>query len=190
MTPVSIPHPQLTQERRSAVLTILLLLAALLLGWQVKTAVQNATRTHEQSGFTAEIPAGWLVQQGAGDFIFLARNPLALNELYRVSLVPVVSDLDVLAENRNLARAQIDNTYRVITAEPIVFAGQDGYKVSFARVDLDSPGVPHVIEGLDYYFVQADEVMVLSLEAHSETFAAALPAFQQFTQSVTYNPGE
>jgi len=78
----------------------------------------------------------------------------------------------------------------VISAEPIVFAGQDGYKVSFARVDLDSPGVPHVIEGLDYYFVQADEVMVLSLEAHSEHFAGALPAFQQFAQSVTYLSGE
>jgi hypothetical protein len=33
MTPVSIPQPQLTQERRSAALTILLLLVALLLGW-------------------------------------------------------------------------------------------------------------------------------------------------------------
>ncbi len=185
MTPVSIPHPQLTQERRSAVLTALLLLLALLAGWWVKTAVQNATRTLDQAGFAAEIPAGWLVQQGAGDFVFLARNPLALDELYRVSLVPEASDLDVVAENRNLARAQIDDTYRVISAEPIVFAGQDGYKVSFARVDLDSPGVPHVIEGLDYYFVQADEVMVLSLEAHSEHFAEALPAFQQFAQSVT-----
>jgi hypothetical protein len=190
MTPVSIPQPQLTQERRSAALTILLLLVALLLGWGVKTAVQNATRPIEQSGFTAEIPAGWLVQEGAGDFVFLARNPLALDELYRVSLLPAASELDVVAENRNLARAQIDDTYRVITAEPIVFAGQDGYKVSFARVDLDSPGVPHVVEGLDYYFVRADDVMVLSLEAHSEHFAGALPGFQRFAQSVTYHSGE
>ncbi|MBK8900367.1 MAG: hypothetical protein IPM53_04225 [Anaerolineaceae bacterium] len=187
---MSIPQPQLTYERRSAVLTILLLLVALLLGWWVKTAVQNATRTLDLAGFTADVPEGWLVQEGVGDLAFLARNPLALDELYRVSLVPATGELDAVAENRILARARLDNTYRLLTAEPIVFAGQDGYKVSFARVDLDSPGLPHVVEGLDYYFVQADEVMVLSLEAHSEHFAGALPAFQQFVQSVTYHPGE
>lgn len=190
MTPLTVPQERLTHERRSALLTVVLLLLSLIIGWQVKTAVQNATRAIEQAGFTAQIPAGWLVQEGAGEFVFLARNPLALDELYRVSQVQASDDLALVAENRNLTRARLDDTFRVLTAEPIVFAGQDGYKVSFARVDLDSPGVPHVVEGLDYYFVQADQVMVLSLEAHSEHFAEALPAFQQFAQSVTYQPGE
>lgn len=190
MTPVSIPQQQLAQERRSALITIFVLLAALLLGWQVKTAVQNATRPLERSGFTAEVPNGWLVQDGAGDLVFIARDPQALDHLYRVSRVPAAGDLDVLAENRSLARTRLDNTYRVLTAEPVVFAGQDAYKVSFARVDLDSPGMPHVIEGLDYYFLNGNEVVILSLEAANSDFAGALPGFQQFVQSVTYQAGE
>lgn len=190
MTPVSVPNPQLTSERQSAVLTIVLLLIALLLGWQVKTAVQNASRPIEQAGFTADVPAGWLVQPGAGDLAFVVRNPQALNHLYRVSQVPAASALDVLAENRNLVRLRLDDTYRVLDASPVIFDGRDGYKISFARVDLNPNGLPQVIEGIDYYFATEDRVMILSLEARSETFATALPAFQRFMQSVTYQSGE
>ncbi len=190
MTPVSVPNPQLTAERQSAVLTVCLLLIALLLGWQVKTAVQNASRTIEQGGFMADVPPGWLVQPGAGDLVVVARNPQALNHLYRVSQLPAASDLDSLAENRNLVRIRLDSSYRVLDASPVIFDGRDGYKINFARVDLNPNGLPQVIEGIDYYFAAEDRVIILSLEARSETFATALPAFQRFMQSVTYQSGE
>lgn len=190
MTPVTLPQNQLGHERRSAMFVIVLLLICLFVGWQVKTAVQNSTNSIEHSGFTADVPAGWLLQEGAGDLIFIARNPQALDQLYRVTKLPADADLDVLAENRNLARTRLDDTFRVLEASPVVFAGQDGYKVSFARVDIGSPGMPTVIEGIDYYFAQNDEVMVLSLESHDETFAEALPNFQTFVQSVSYRAGE
>ena len=190
MTTSQLSQNQLAHERRSAILMIILLLVSLLIGWQVKTAVQNATRTINHSDFTADVPDGWLVQDGSGDLVFVARNPQALDELYRISRVPAEDDLAVLAENRNLARARLDETYRVLEASPIVFAGQDAYKVSFARADADSPGMPHVIEGIDYYFIEGNEVVILSLESQSEAFAEALPYFQKFVQSVSYSGGE
>lgn len=190
MTPVAMPQNNLAHERRSALMTTILVLLALLLGWWMKTAVQNATRPIEFGGYTADAPEGWLVQEGAGDLIFIARNPQALDQLYRLSELPAAADLAVVAQNRNLARARLDSTFRVLEASPVVFAGQDAYKVSFARADVDSPGLPDAIEGVDYYFSLDDQVMVLSLEANSDTFANALPAFQKFIQSVSYNAGE
>jgi hypothetical protein len=190
MTSVRVPYQNLAYERRSALLVVGLVLLSLLFGWQVKTAVQDAQHTITHSGFTANVPTGWLIQDGAGDLVFVARDPQALDHLYRVSQLPLADDLAVLAENRNLARARQDDSYRALLAEPIVFAGRDGYKVSFARVDLDSPGMPHVIEGLDYYFPEGNQITVLSLEAASEAFTDALPAFQTFVQSVTYTSGE
>jgi hypothetical protein len=190
MTPVTVPQQNLAHERRSALLVIGLVLLSLLLGWQVKTAVQDARNSIEHSGFTANVPDGWLIQDGVGDLVFVVRDPQSLDHLYRVSQLPVADDLAVLAENRNLARTRLDDSYRVLSAEPIVFAGRDGFKVSFARVDLAAPGMPHVIEGLDYYFPDGDQITVLSLEAQSETFADALPNFQNFVQSVTYRSGE
>lgn len=186
MTPVAVPQNKLAHERRSALITTILVLLALLLGWWVKTAVQNATRPIELGGYTTAVPEGWLIQEGAGDLVFIARNPQALDQLYRLSQLPAATDLVIVAENRNLARARQDNTFRVLEATPVVFAGQDAYKVSFARADVDSPGLPNAIEGIDYYFYLEDQVMVLSLEANSDTFADALPAFQKFVQSVSY----
>jgi len=190
MTPVAVPQNNLVRERRSAVLTTFLLLVALLAGWWVKTAVQNATRPLELNGYTAAVPDGWLVQEGAGDLVFIVRNPQALDQLYRLSQLPAATELDVVAQNRNLARTRRDETFRVLEASPVVFAGQDAYKVSFARADVASPGLPNVIEGVDYYFALDDQVMILSLEANSAAFADALPNFQKFVQSVSYNAGE
>ncbi|VAW32543.1 hypothetical protein MNBD_CHLOROFLEXI01-1178 [hydrothermal vent metagenome] len=189
MTTIPNSQDQLARERRSAILMGLLLLISLLIGWQVKTAVQNATRPIALNGFTAAIPNGWLLQEGTGDLLFVARNPQALDQLYRVSRESAGGGLEAMAINRNVARAQLDETYRVLDASPIVFNGQDGYKVSFARADFDSPGMPHIIEGIDYYFVFGDQIAILSLESKADTVADALPYFQKFVQSVSYQAG-
>jgi hypothetical protein len=184
-------YPQQTvHERRSAVLTLILVIVALFLGWQVKTAVQTANRTVTQAGVTAAVPAGWLVQSGAGDLLLLARNPEQIHHLYRVSRMAALSDLDTVAIGRNQSRAQLDDSYRVLEATPVILAGQSGYKVGFARAHTSSPGMPYIVEGVDYYFRHGDQVLIISLEARSDTFAAALPHFQRFVQSVSYRPGE
>ena len=190
MTTSQLSANQLAHERRSAAVMIGLLLLSLLLGWQVKTAVQNATRPIERSGISVAVPDGWLVQDGSGDLVLVARNPQAFDQLYRISRLPGVTDLAQLADNRNLARLRLDDTYRVLDASAIVFDRRDGHKVSFARADADSPGMPHIVEGIDYYFANGDEVIILSLESRSETFAQALPYFQKFVQSVSYQGGE
>ena len=190
MTPVSVPQNRRAHERRSAVYVAILLLVCLALGWWVKTAVQSATRQVSLNGINAAVPDGWLVQEGAGDLVFVVRNPQSLDQLYRVTSLPAATDMEVLAGNRSIARTRLDSTYRVLEAAPIVFGGQDAYKVSFARADVDSPGLPAIIEGIDYYFAQNDRVMVLSLESNSETLANVLPNFQKFVQSVSYDGGE
>ncbi len=189
MTAFANSPDQLTRERRSAMLMTVLFIISLLLGWQVKTAVQNATHTVERDGFSAAIPSGWLLQEGAGDLVFVARNPQALDQLYRLSQLSAADEIEATAANRNLARTQLDDTYRVLDASPIVFGGEDGYKVSFARADVDSPGMLHIIQGIDYYFVYEDQIGILSLESDTETFNDALPYFQKFVQSVSYQAG-
>jgi hypothetical protein len=189
MTTVAISQEQSSHERRSAILMGVLLLISLLLGWQVKTAVQSTTRAVDLGGFNAAIPYGWLLQEGAGDLVFVARNPQDLDQLYRLSQVAAAGGVEAMAVDRNVIRTQLDETYRVLDASPIVFSGQDGYKVSFARADFDSPGMPRIIEGIDYYFVFGDQIAILSLESKTETFADAVPYFQNFVQSVSYQTG-
>jgi hypothetical protein len=180
---------QFSHERWSAALTAVMVIIALFLGWQLQSSVQSASRTVNHGPIAAEVPTGWIVQSGSGDLMLVARNPHKPDQLYRISQATAVDDLEILAANRNSARARLDSSYRVLSAGPVIVDGREGYKVSFARVNTDAPGLPAVIEGADYYFTYDNQMLILSLESRVDSFAEALPHFQRFMQSVRYSRG-
>ncbi|KAA3664655.1 MAG: hypothetical protein DWQ04_04600 [Chloroflexi bacterium] len=175
-------------ERNSVVLVVVVAVISLILGGMVKTAVSDQTRTVTQNNITAEVPSGWLVQDGTGDLRIVVRNPQSLNTRYRVNVLDG-DDLVVAAADRNETRARLDETYRVLEETPIVVNGRDGYKVSYAIVDAEDVGMPSVIEGVDYYFAEGDEIVVVSYEAEELNYAAGFPYFQQFRETVVYQAG-
>jgi len=177
-----------TFERNSVILVILMAVISLILGGMVKTAVSDQTRTVTQNGITAQLPAGWLVQNGTGDLRIVARNPQSLNTRYRVNLLDG-DELAAAAAQRNENRARLDASYRVLEETPIVVNGRDGYKVSYAFVNAADEGMPSVIEGVDYYFAEGDEIIVVSFEAEKADFAAGFSQFQQFRKTVIYQAG-
>ncbi len=175
-------------ERYSVILVIAMAVVSLILGGMVKTAVSDQTRTITQNGITAAVPSGWLVQDGTGDLRMVVRNPQSLNTRYRVNVL----DGDVFAvaaADRNKNRAQLDASYRVLDETPIVVNGRDGYKVSYAIVNEPDVGMPSVIEGVDYYFAEGDEVVVVSYEAEETDFSAGFADFQKFRETVVYQVG-
>jgi hypothetical protein len=180
---------QFSRERWSDVVTAVMVVVALFLGWQVQTSVQSASRTVNHGPIAAEAPTGWVVQSGSGDLIMVVRNPHKPDQLYRISQATAVDDLEILAANHNSARMRLDNSYRVLSAGPVILDGREGYKVSFARVNSDAPGLPAVIEGADYYLAYDGQMLILSLESRADSFAEALPHFQRFMQSVRYSRG-
>jgi len=180
---------QFRRERWSALLTVGLLLIALLLGWQLQTAVEAASRTISHGNISAAVPIGWIVQSGAGDLLFAARNPQKPDQLYQVSQIAAQADLDTLAAGRNQSRARMDDSFRVLASEAVIVGGQEGYKVSFGRINSSVPGMPAVIEGVEYYFRHGEQVLIISLESRLDSFSEALPRFHRFVQSVRYQAG-
>jgi hypothetical protein len=176
-------------ERNSFLLVLVITFIAMALGWGVKTAVQDQTRSFSSQGVTAELPAGWLVQEGTGDLIFVARNPQAMDQRYRVQLFAGDTDLANAASSQNDGRSQRDDSFRVLDETPIVVDGQDGYKVSYAYIDAEESGMPSVIEGVDYYFPSGDATLLISFESDHEDFAETFAQFQQFRASVSYQAG-
>jgi hypothetical protein len=175
-------------EQRSAVLVFIVTVLALLAGWGVMTAVTHATTSVSRQGITAAAPAGWLVQEGTGDLIMVIRNPGALDELYRVSLLPEVPDLEAAAFTRGENRARQEAAFQIQETTPIVFDGRDGYKFTYAFAD-DSGAKPVIVEGVDYYFPEEAGTLVLSFEAETDDFARDFPAFQQFMRSISLGSG-
>ena len=189
-----------TKERQSALLVILMALIALGLGWGVKTAVTNQTRPFAKNGISAQVPAGWLAQEGTGELLLVARNPAAMSQRYRIQLLDgdadksSVADLSALAYQRNQNRTRLEPTFTVLGETAIVADGRDGYKVSYAWISSQAGQMPRgqmpaIIEGVDYYFPVENGVMVISLEADQTDFADAFSQFQRFRASVTYEAG-
>jgi hypothetical protein len=129
------------------------------------------------------------VQDGAGTLIMVVRNPRDLDELYRVLLLPADADLEAMATMRNNNRAHCRRTaFHILETTPIVFDGRDGFKVNYAYADTDNTK-PQIIEGVDYYFPEGNNVLLISFEAESETFAADFPRFTRFLRSVSVTGG-
>lgn len=170
-------------ERQSIWLVAGVIVIALILGAFIKQGAAGQTRPFSASGIRASIPEGWLVQEGMGDLIIVARNTQSLDQVYRVNLLNG-SDPVSTAAAQNSIRTGLDDTFRVLEETPIIVRGRDGYKVSYAFVEDEGNALPTVIEGVDYYFIEGDDILVISYESDSNQFAEGLPLFQEFRASV------
>lgn len=177
------------QERLSAALVMIVFLTALGLGWVLKNGAANQTRPFGDETVSAQIPAGWLTHNGTGDLVLVARNSRALNELYRVNIFQNTTDLIAAAQDQNSERTSLDDSYRVLEQTPIVVNGRDGYKVSYAFVDAPEDDMPAVIEGVDYYFIEGSDILVISYEAETAVFAEGVEQFRDFRDSVALTGG-
>ena len=176
-------------EQLSMILVLGFALLSLLIGWQVKTAVQYQTRPFSNQAVQADIPSGWLAQNGAGNLALLTRNPQALEQRYRVTILSGGSELALLAADQNGERRQLESSYRILDETPIVVNGRTGYKVSYAFVNAKGQGMPLIIEGVDYYFVDGTKVLIISFEADQTEFEAGFDQFQRFLTSVKQGGG-
>jgi hypothetical protein len=182
---------ELTRERLSVLSVIGITLLALMIGWGCKTSLENRRQLIERSNVMAAVPDGWLVQDGVGDLIFTTRDPLMPGLRYSVSLVSAAErTLADVASARNRSRGQLLNNYQVIEETPTARKGEEGYKVTFVYIASKPGGEPSIVKGVDYFFKERQQVLVISLESHKENFDAALPQFEQFSDSVSVGEGE
>jgi len=169
---------------------------ALLIGWGLMNFVTGMTRPVTVDGVSTAIPSGWVIEQPTtgplttgpkvAGLVFTARDPLDPETRYLVSSLPASPDTDLgaTAAIRNLQRAQDLTAYRVLEQTPVTLSGRDGYRVSFAYVDASQADrVPVVYEGVEYYFAEGDQTIVVTLES-ARTIEDALAAFQDFAAEV------
>jgi hypothetical protein len=174
----------------SAIVVIFVTVLALLLGWGLKNGVQNRARLVQIDGISADVPLGWLVQEGAGDLAFQARNPNAPSHLYNVRILQPTGDLAGLAQAQSLLRGRFSETYRVLDETRIVFAGKNGYRVHYAYVNVRATGMPAIIEGTTYYLPSGGKTIVTSYENTEPMYTDGLTQFQNFLETVTFGGGQ
>lgn len=177
-------------EQRSALAVGMVTLLALLLGTVLRSSVQNRSQVIERKGITARVPTQWVVQDGVAELAFVSWDPFAPDVRYAVFLLTDSGDrtlIDISSE-RSLALGKTLESFRVLEETPILRRGREGYKVIFAFVSSSQPGLPIVVQGMDYYFPADGNTLVISLQADEQAFDEALVQFEPFLDSVTYKP--
>jgi hypothetical protein len=164
---------------------------ALGLGVLVKSSVVGRPQPILNKGVSALAPAGWQVQNGVGDLIFVSRDPFAPDVHFAVSLISGSGDrqLAQVADERNALVGRGLSGYRVLEETPLIRNGREEYKILYAFVDLDHPGMPLVVRGADYYFASGGKVLVASVKADASLYDEAMARFELFLDTVAYKPG-
>ena len=169
-------------------------LLALLLGMDLKNMVENQTRLFDHAGVTAQLPTGWLVQEGivGEQTVFTARDPFIANLSYTASLVPTTADMmpSDLAFTFNLQHGQEVTLFRTIDQSQEKVNGKDALRVHYAYVDPKSQAtLPVVVEGVEYIFLSQPKALIVAMEDETSQFSSALPAFMRFLGTVNYAGG-
>jgi hypothetical protein len=167
---------------------------ALLLGTDLQNMVENQTHLLDHAGVTAQLPAGWLVQEGLASeqTVFTARDPFTTNLSYTASLVPTTEGIKPsdLAFTFNLQHGQDLSLFRTIDQSQEKVNGKDTLRVHYAYVDPKSQTtLPVVVEGVEYIFLSQPKALIVAVEANSSQFSSALPAFMRFLGTVNYRGG-
>jgi hypothetical protein len=177
---------------RSSVLPVWIIifitLAALLLGWMVKTVAEMQTRNVERAGIFASVPAGWMVRFGVAqeDLILAASDPFNPNISFSVFIFPSVpgGKLTDSVASRNLSNAKALNSYKVLEQAPVKERNRESFRVVFAYIQPNGPEVmPEVIKGADYYFLEGDQVIVFSMISPVSKYEDTLQKFYRFMRS-------
>lgn len=180
---------QQRHDRLSVFAVIAVTLVALALGVVVRQAAEGRSRLFLYKGVAAAVPVGWLVEEGVGELAFQARNPAAPSQQYQVSLLQPTGELSQIAAQRALARGRINETFRVLDEGSREINGHNGYQVSYAYVNVRATGLPSIIEGEAYYFVEGGKTVEVTFENRHEDFEATRPQFQRFLRSLNHGTG-
>ncbi len=187
------PRTTMKTSSLSVILVTLLTLVALGLGWLVKDGAENRSRAYEKDSVSAQVPEGWLVKDGIADLKFTATNLLAPDVRYTVRLMTNTGGLglaDIARLNDNQA-ALSQTAFRVLDESEVQRRGWEGvaYKVTTAAVDPETPGLPQVVKGLDYYFNVDGGILIVSFRSAADAFDARLAQFERFLDSIQVKSG-
>jgi len=179
---------QLKHDRRSVLAVTFLTLFALLLGAVLKSSAENRSQRIERKGVIASVPASWVVEDGAGDLIFVSWDPFVPDIRYTVFLISNQGNdpLTDVSSERILALGKALEGFKLLEETPIIRRGQEGYKVTYAFIDTNQPGMPLVLQGVDYYFPEDGNAIIISLQAREQDYDEALIRFEAFLDSVSY----
>lgn len=182
------PRPVGRDQRTAVLLTVALVLAALVLGYLLRLAVESGTTSTSHGGVSADVPAGWVVRPAVGDSAFSAFDPRSPDTAFNASLV-LGTDAESAARSQLAQDQALRDGFTELDAAPVRLDDRDGYRINYAFVESGAAGgLPTILRGVAAFLVDGDQVIGLTYEAQADEFDIALDRFFRFARSAVAAP--
>ena len=183
------------RQRWASYLTIFVAVIGLAGGIALRSRSLNATDRFEnrQEGLAANYPSNWLLEEGAGDFVFRVQDPAALpfKTTLQISLLTVgpgarTADIPDLL---NMTRAASLPAYRPLAITPTTLPnGTQGIQMEYAYVATETnpflQTVPIVVHALDVIVLRSNQAVVITYRADSQSFDSNRHFFDSFLRTL------
>jgi len=188
-------HDLTLRQRSAQVFTILVAMAALLYGVNLRNSILSATSVFDSDefGITALYPQDWLIDT-TGDYVFRVRDMsrTGFKTTFQVALQPVGED----AQERNISdrltfnRIRTLTAYAVLSSEPLQLGEINGQALTYTFVSQNaSPflqGVPNVVRGMDVLVITGGQAIIITFRADATLFDEEFERFEQFVTRLEF----
>ena len=181
-------------DRFSELAVVLLTLVALVLGWVLKSGVENRSELFSSGNISAQVPAGWLNAKPGGNEVLHVtdRTTSGFGTTYLVQqeAVPAESTPAQVVSLLTLERGNNLTAYRVLNQQEVLVQGKTAVELEYVYVESDAnlshSTFPVVVHGLDYIFVNGNQAVIVTYRADQSAFEQDLARFNRFLLSVDY----
>jgi hypothetical protein len=173
---------------------VIVTILALLAGWLYMGSVESRSLPFDANGIRADVPAGWIQSEPAGDVLLQVRERASagFQTTYLISKQLMTADggTNEAVSLLTLKNGQELTAYRVLGQRQVTIGGREAYEITYAYVEAN-PNVTHadlpvVVRGVDYIFFNSEGAVIVTYRASEAEYQGGLAAFLRFLNSVQY----
>lgn len=176
-------RPDARAEWRSFLAVLATTVIAVAVGLALLAATDNPSRRVEQGGVTADLPAGWILNEPVGDLLFSAYDPIEPDRRYTVAAVTTGGSPEDVARSRLSDRRPLLPGFALLEDSPAAIGDVATHRVRYTFApSLNGSG--DLVEVREDYIADGDRVLVVGIEAPRDTFIEDEAAFERFARQV------
>lgn len=159
-------------------------IVAVAAGLALLAATDHPSLRVDRDGVSADLPAGWILNDPAGDLLFSAYDPLEPDRRYTVAAVPASGGTpEDVALARLTERRPLLPGFEILENEPAAIGDVATHRLRYTFA-AGLAGSSELVEVREDYLADGDRVLVVGLEAPRDGFAVDEGTFERFARQV------
>jgi serine protease Do len=176
-------RPDARAEWQSFLAVVATTIIAVAAGLALLAVTDHPSRHVERDGVAADIPAGWILTEPAGDLVFSAFDPMDPDRRYTVAAVAGGRTPEDAARARLAERRPLLPGFAILENGPATIGDVATHRLRYTFA-TGVGGSGELVEVREDYLADGDRVLVVGLESPRDRFIDDEAAFEPFARQV------